>query len=430
MNAARTGPATYGQRSVLRSLEAYGPAGQPVANLTSVWAVPRGTRASVIVDAWLHLVEVHESLRTVYHQAGRLITQIVHGIHQPSVPKVELAEDTAAAAVRLAAESAAEPLTVTTNFPWRACLAQYRGVPRYLVTVIHHVAADRGALQILQAQFDQLLRGDPLPPAAQPLDLADHQLSNTAAAERTIQHWTESWAGLELKDRDPHDHSERRRASVYSVPALAAARELTNRLGVSVQSVVLGVCALALGRLEGRERVTFALMAANRLEEPWSRLVSSLNQYAPVTVTAAAAAHPAEFLRDTYMRSLTAYLNGSYDVDLLYQSLLGAGYPELDPTGFAKHFNFLGGMDSEPAPESLLRTGIEWRGSTQRTGPNFHLPVVTGEGLLLGVGASHDYLGRNLPAVLAASIEAGLLDMSASSPDSLGKVRLDPVRKI
>ncbi|MEV7187811.1 hypothetical protein [Kitasatospora sp. NPDC093102] len=96
-----------------------------------------------------------------------------------------------------------------------------------------------------------------------------------------------------------------------------------------------------------------------------------------------------------------------------------------DPTAFAKHDNFLGEVDAEPAAGSALHTGIEWRPSTQRSGPNFHLAVATGKGTLIGVGASRDYLEGNLPAVLAASIEAGLINISKGSESSLADVSLD-----
>ncbi|KOU23539.1 hypothetical protein ADK52_17530 [Streptomyces sp. WM6372] len=170
-------------------------------------------------------------------------------------------------------------------------------------------------------------------------------------------------------------------------------------------------------------------MAANRLTTRWIPLVSSLNQFVPVTITVEEEAHPLEYLRACYVQSMTAYMNGCYDVDALKESLSEAGLPETDPTAFAKHYNFLGDVDAEPAAGSSLRTGIEWRPSTQRSGPNFHLAVATGKGILIGVGASRNYLDGNLPAVLAASIEAGLINMSKGFENSLAEVSLDnPLR--
>jgi hypothetical protein len=92
--------------------------------------------------------------------------------------------------------------------------------------------------------------------------------------------------------------------------------------------------------------------------------------------------------------------------------------------------NFLGPVDVEPEMGSAVRTGIQWRPSTQRSGPNFHLVLALGQGVLIGVGASSRYLPDDGPARLAASIEGGLLDISHNSPATLDDVRLDPVRPI
>ncbi|MBM7442884.1 condensation domain-containing protein [Streptomyces sp. HB132] len=423
MSDLRTGAVTYGQLSVLRSLETHGPDHRSVANLVSVWEVPFGVGAAQVMDAWLQLVEAHESLRTTYDLGGPVPTQTVRP-HRPSkVAAVELAEDSFAAALRLAAESAAEPIDIESELPWRAFVTTYQGDALHLATVIHHVAADNGALRVLEEQFGRLLDGGTTGPVVQPLEMVRAQQEEPAS--RSVQHWTEAWGQLVPADRDPDDGSERRRASLYSLEALAATRELSERLKISVQSVVLGVGALALARLKQTEQVTLALMAANRLTARWVPLVSSLNQFAPVTITVDEEADPLEYLRAGYLQCLTAYMHGCYDVDALRTSLQRAGRQDTDPTAFAKHFNFLGDVDAEPEAGSVLHTGIQWRSSTQRSGPNFHLAVATGKGILIGVGASRDYLEGDLPAVLAASIEAGLINIAKGSESSLGEVSLD-----
>ncbi|MER5950474.1 condensation domain-containing protein [Streptomyces sp. NPDC001904] len=423
MSDLRSGAVTYGQLSVLRSLETHGPDHQSVANLVSVWEVPFGVGAAQVMDAWLQLVEAHESLRTMYELGIPTPKQKVHPYRPSKVAVVELAEDSFSAALQVGATSAVEPIDIETDLPWRAFVTTYQGDALYLVTVIHHVAADNGALRVLEEQFGRLLDGGVLGPVVQPLEMAQAQQEESGS--RSIRHWIEVWDQLAPSDRDPADPSERRRASLYSLEALTAAQALSKQLKISVQSVVLGVGALALARLKQTERVTFALMAANRLTDRWVPLVSSLNQFAPVTVAIAEEADPLEYLRSGYLQSMSAYVNGCYDVDALKAGLQQAGRQEADPTAFAKHFNFLGDVDFEPDAGSSLHTGIQWRSSTQRSGPNFHLAVATGKGLLIGVGASCDYLEGNLPAVLAASIEAGLVNIAGGSATSLGAVSLD-----
>lgn len=428
MSAPRIGPVTYGQLSVLRSLKVHGPEGQSVANLISVWEVPLGVGTAQVIDAWLRLVKAHESLRTTYGQRDGAPVQIVHPFQPARLPTIELAEDTAEEAHRVATEWATDPFAVDRDLPWRAFVATDQGDPLYLVTVVHHVAADNDALRLLQTQFGELLEGAAVTPMCQPLDMAAAQREDPAL--RSVHHWAETWAELVDQDRHPDDSSERRRASLYSLEGLAAAKAISERLRISVQSVLFGVSALVIARHERRGRVTFALMAANRLDKRWAQLVGSLNQYAPVTVAVDETMPPLEFLRTTYVHSLTAYMNGAYDVDQLRENLHGKGIPEADPTAFAKHFNFLGAVDAEPDATSPLWTGVQWRQSTQRSGPNLHLAMAVGKGALIGVGASRNYLDEELPAVLAASIEAGLIAIARGDHDSLGQVSLEPMRTI
>jgi hypothetical protein len=425
--SARTGPLTHGQLSVLRSLAVHGPGAQAVANLTSAWEVPFGVGTAQVMDAWLRLVEAHEGLRSSYTAEGTP-AQHVHPFEPSQVPAVELAEDTAAAALELAAGYAAEPIPVDAGRPWRAAVATFEGEPLYLVTAIHHVAADNAALAVLEEDFGRLLQGRDPEPGPQPLDLALAQRERPEAGERSLRHWAGVWK--DLGDRDPADTSRRRRASVYSLEGLAAARKLSEDLRVSVQSVLLGVGALAVSRFEARDRPTFALMAANRVDERWARVVGSLNQYAPVTVAVDEDAHPLDFLKATYVQCLSAYMHGSYDVDALAARLRDQEEPDPEPTGFARHFNFLGGVDAEPAPGSPLLTGAQWRGSGQRTGANLHLAIAVGEGVLIGVGASERLMPGDGPARTAAAIEAGLIGIAEGSAQTLREVSLDPVRQV
>lgn len=429
MSAPKSGPTTYGQLSVLRSLEVHGPGNQAVANLVDVWEIPPGADTGEVIGAWLGLVQAHESLRTTYDRSGERPLQIVRLTGFRKIPTVEVDEDSVAAVREVAARWAAEPIS-TEDLPWRAFVATYLGEPCCLAVVVHHVAADNGAFAVLEDHFRRLLSGDPLGAIAQPLDLADEQQRASGSTARSLAYWTESWDRIVPQDRDPSDASVRRRASVYSTTALAAAQHLSERLRVSAQAVLLGAGALALARLKQREQITLVLMAANRFNARWASLVSSLNQYAPITIDVDEDASPDDFLRDAYMQSLGAYMHAGYDVDALRQRLNRAGHKESDPTAFGKHFNFLGDMESEPEPGSPLDGGIEWRPSTQRSGPNFHLAAAAGKGLLIGVGSSVDFLGGDLPATVALSIEAAMVHLAAETHPTLRDVRLDPVRAV
>lgn len=427
MSAVRSAPLTYGQLSVLRSLAVHGDDGAAVANLIVVWEVRPGPEVSHTVDAWLRLVQAHESLRSTFDRdASGAFEQTVHAFAPAPLPVIDLPVATPERARRVAAELAAEPIDVAHDLPWRAAVVTEQGDPAHLVAAVHHIAADNDALRVLETAFHAALDGADVTADGQPADLAltQRELSDAPA----LAHWTAVWPTLAAADREPHDRSPRRRASIYSREALAAATTLSRRLRVSVQSLVLSVGALAVARHESRDQVTFALMAANRLDPRQAGLVTSLNQYAPITIAIDSDTAPDDFLAAIYPACLTAYAHGSYDVDALTAALAGSGAPDPDPTAFAKHFNFLGPVDVEPDAESPLRTAVGWRGSTQRTGPNLHLAVAVGDGLLIGVGASEDALPGDGPAVLAAGIEAGLLCLAEGGAATLADVDLTPVR--
>ncbi len=426
MSADRSAPVTYGQLSVLRSQESDGHAGARYANLVGVWRLPPGHDVADVVHAWRHLVELHESLRTSYAAVPGGFRQVVTSGPPGTITVTELADDLFETARQAGVELAAEPIDIFARWPWRALVVTYLTEPAYLVTVLHHVAADNGAQTVLEAQLGQLLSGVPVVVDAQPIDLA--QLQEAEPEERAIEFWTDQWKRFRPQDRRGGDSSTRRRATLYSEEALTAARELSKRLRISVQSAVLGAGALALARLAGTADITFALMAANRVDDRWAQLVSSLNQCAPLTVCVDDNSDADGFLRETYYQSLAAYQRASYDVDALCRSLNGAGIPESDPTFFAKHFNFLGTASQPPLPGSPERTAVAWRASSQRSGPTFHLPVAVGDGLFIGVGASQDLLPGDRPAILATHIEAALVSMANGAGQPVRQVSTEPLR--
>jgi hypothetical protein len=169
---------------------------------------------------------------------------------------------------------------------------------------------------------------------------------------------------------------------------------------------------------------------ANRLDRWWAGLVGSLNQYSPVTLDLDGGRYPDEYLAAVHPQCLTAYLNGGYDLDALAVALAEAGTPDPDPAAFAKHFDFLSPVDAEPEAGSELRTGVRWRDSRQRTGPNLHLATALGDGLLIGVGASEAYLPGDGPARVAAAIEARLLSLDRGDAATLSELDLTPLRPV
>ncbi len=427
-----TESATRGQLSVLRSLGALGNDGQASANLVGIWDLPAGCRRPQVGDAWWRLVEAHESLRTTFnafHGHDTVPTQTVHQVTPVPLEVVDLAEAGKDAVSSVAASASAEAFDIRSGLPWRARIVTSAQTPRCLVVVVHHAAADNAALGILGRQFLDLLGGGELPRQPQPQELARLEKTQADASESAVEHLTDAWPGFLSEDRRTDDHSVRRRAEVYSAEALKAVHEISSRSRVSLQSAVFAAGVVALARVTGRTTFTFSLMAANRLDQRWSQLISSLNQCAPLTVSVDEDAPVDSYIRSNYYACLQAYMHGAYDVDALRRRLRTQGI-ETDPTFFAKHFNFLGDMEEEPPSDAMIRSVVSTRYSKQRSGPNLHLVTAVGEGLYIGVGASEDLLPGDRAALVAAGTEAALISMARCGDGPLNAVSTRPVRPV
>lgn len=405
---------TFGQLSVIRSLGAYEPDGLQNANLISVWQVPEGASVAHVAEAWNTLVAAHESLRTSYDLNGDRPQQVVHPPRLRPLRTIEVDDFSPGGASAAAAPLAADPIALDSEVPWRAVVATCDLEPLYLVVVVHHIAADNGGLQLLEQQFRDLVGGAALPTQPQPREMAIAQQSEPRLGP--VEHWERRWTSFDVADRRRDDTTPRRRASVYSRAALLAARATAERTRSSVQSVVLAVSALQLGRALRRSSLTLGLMAANRFDDDWAGVVTSLNQCVPLTVEPDPSMSPEDFVRRVHLASLGAYLNGCFDVDELTARV---GDP--DPTFFSTHYNYLGEMLEDPASSSPLGRGeTVWRSSAQRHGPNGHVAVAAGAGLLIGVGASEAFLPGEAPATLANSIRAALKQLGDESCRTVG----------
>ncbi|MEU1090220.1 alpha/beta fold hydrolase [Streptomyces sp. NPDC005892] len=425
-------PVTFGQLSVIRDLELSVPDEQSDGNLTAVYTLPAGTTTAEAEAAWSALVERHEALRTVYDRSPAEPLQIVHPFRPVRLDRVELPDGTAEAAEALAADMAEREIRVESEHSWRAVIATHAGEPRHLVCILHHLAVDATACALLEKEFRTLVAGGSLGPGPvpQPVQLALAQRAQERQHRRTVEYWLKAWEGFVEEDRQAGDTSFRVRAALYSEAAMAAAVRVSERLGTSVQSVVLGASALALFRLKGRERATFALVAGNRTDPRWDTLVSSMNQLAPMTVAAGRGTRPEALLRAVYQSGLERLLHGSYSLDELREQLTAAGHPNPDPLLFGCYFNFLGEIAEPPEPGSPLLDGIEWAATAWQASPGFNLRAATGSGLHLSLTASRDYLPPDLVGLYLATVEAVLAGLADGAPSTLDEIDYAPTRRV
>lgn len=427
----RLAPTTFGQLSVLRSLEHMGRDAQAAANEDEIFIVPPGVDSADAASAWLHLVSENESLRTVYRDMVEP-KQVVLAFRPTKLARVELEEATVAAARAAAEELVARPFSIDAEEPWRAFVAEYEGRPCYVVSVLHHVVADNVACRELRRQFAGYFAGASLERQPQPRELAAEQQSALQWRRRTIEHWLHEWNNLVDVDRaGTDDGSERIQAALYSRVGMLAAQRISTKLRISLQSVLLGVAYLMLFELKGRSSATIALMAGNRFDKRWNRLVSSMNQLAPCTVSAVPGTHPEDFLRSVYAASLNAYLHGSYSVDELREQLSKQGHYNPDPMRFDCWFNFMGESDEQPADDDTPGvTTIEWQEASRSAGPAFYLLVSTGRGMRLALRASRLYCDTDLVSMFLTSFEAALVDIADGAPASIKEVDRRPLRSV
>ncbi|MBM7442707.1 hypothetical protein JOC24_006152 [Streptomyces sp. HB132] len=431
MSQVKTAPLTFGQLSVLRDLDLSGPEEQSDGNLPLVLDVPSGAGVDQVTEAWARLVERHEALRTVYDRRAAEPTQTVHPFLGLELDTTELSDPTREAALAVAEEWAQQEIHFDVDHSWRAAVAVHRGVVTHLVCVVHHLAADSAACTLVEDEFHTLVSGGTLAPdPPQPVELALEQHRDEQQRHRTIEFWLDEWRGFVDEDRQGGDTSRRYRAVLYSERAQTAARAVSERLSVSVQSVILGAASLALFDLNGRDRATFGLLAGNRIAKRWQTLLSSMNQLAPVTVAADRDASPEAFLRTLYMGSLERLLHGSYSVDELRTRLVEAGSVNPDPLQFDCYFNYLGEIALPPDEGSPAHDGVEWFADAWQGGPRFNLRVAMGSGLHLSLTASEDYLGGEATGRYLASVETALMSLADGAPGTVGAVDLAPLRKI
>jgi Condensation domain len=430
----RSGRVTFGQQWVIRFLsrrpaESWAEAG---AHMTEVIPVPAAVTHEQISDAWSETVRIHESLRTVFRTDPSPPIQIVHYAAPVTLADVELPEPTEDAAAAAAAEWSTEPIDITREFPWRAFVGCHDGHPRYLVLVVHHVAADHGGLEILRLDVERVLRtGAPDPPARQPLDIALEQGKDHATCAAAEQWWARAWRDVEGSDLGVAEDATRFGAVMVSESALEAGRRLAGRLGVSLPSVLLAVAGVVLLRLRQRTRLTFGLLTSNRFDPRWERSMSSMTAWVPVTVEAPGGRTIADVVRNAHLAGLEAYLHGSYDPDDLHSALTGGFGFQHGPMSFDCQFNFVGEIDYCVSDDSPVVNSVRWVRARRQVGYRFLLFLATTRrGLLFNLGASERYLDPEMVRLFPVAMEAALVAAADDESVAASTLDLSPLREI
>lgn len=314
---AGTGPLTWGGRAIRRSIDWLG-AEAHYFNDPHVVPLPEGSTLDGVAAALGTLVSRHQAMRARYPTVdGEVVLRVAGEGTLPLAVHPLPHGDARDTATRIAAESG-RALFGEDELPLRCAVVTSAGVPRYLVLVLSHQSIDAWTVDILLAELDRLLAGEPLP--APPWQLLD-QVADEAAGdcrrrgEAALRRWQALYADadaalFDLPAGTPEPKPIRSVIMTSPTTELAGSR-VAARLGVSTSVVLAAIVAAVLGRLTAHHRVTLLLISANRFDARRRGLVAPLVQ--DVLCLVALAGDLDTVIRETARRTLVAHTNACYD---------------------------------------------------------------------------------------------------------------------
>jgi hypothetical protein len=310
-------PVTFGQLSVLRSLEPVAPEDLPRRNQLRLWRVPPGTSDETVHATLRLLAGRHEGLRTRFTGTS----QIVDPGHGPDPEPQDATWTTHSDALERMRGLGRRGFALDREYGWRAQpLTGTDGTPGYVAVSLHHMLVDRYALDRLTREFNSLVRDGAAAvtgPARSVVELAEQQRGEGwATRRRRSMEYLRTILADDSRPRTapPSGRIEVRRLSTAAAPHLAAA---STALAVSAQAIMLALSALICAQLRGTGRPLIGLMASNRLIPAWQAMVTSMNQRTWAALDVTADTDFADLARRASLASLTAFRHGCYDVDEL-----------------------------------------------------------------------------------------------------------------
>ncbi|MEU8384322.1 condensation domain-containing protein [Streptosporangium sp. NPDC048865] len=314
-------PLSWGQASIWR-LTTWRGADDPYFNMPWVLPVYGRRDLGAVVGAVRRLVERHETLRTNFRpgaggmaqhvtRSGRLVVEVVEG---------DGGERPMRLARRVAEGLAARVFDYAAELPVRCAVVTVAGRPRAVAFGLSHLAADGGALDLLAADWRDLLGGtEGAAPVWQPMDQARFEREGAGAArgERAFRHWREVLERVprSMFDYAPGTGEERRfvRVRMVSVALGVAAEAVAARWRVSSASVLTVASAVVLSVLTGHRRVAMQLIAANRHDARIGGLVGPAAQDGVFALEVPVGAMLGEVTRAGHRQALTAYRHALYE---------------------------------------------------------------------------------------------------------------------
>jgi hypothetical protein len=412
-----THPMTLGQLSVWRDIEVMPPDRWWEGNLFFRWAVPAGTPGERVWPAIGALGMRHESLRTTFDvsdpddprqriSAGSA-EAVVAAVRRPSGPDVDRA--------RIETDEVRRAFQLTEELPWRVWLAGPADAPTEVYLVIHHMAADGAALNVLEREFAALLADVPLAEAPQPSALARRQRDGSdgqlLAAEA---YWRKTLAAAPRNPAPPGPGPVLRATLLTGIPE-PLLRAAAQRIGVTPPTVVLAAYGVVLDRTTTSAPLLLYPMSSNRFDPAVAGLVTSMNQWVPLLFDPAPDKPFAAIVRRLHFRSLGALKHGIYDPDVIARVRAEAGR-DGGPVDPGYHFTYLLPPMTVRPPAGVTEPWLEWHVPIRGTGPGFYLMVNAHEEVNLTLRVIRAGYSREALEAVLGGVRELLLGFVTGSP--------------
>ncbi|MFL6111343.1 MAG: condensation domain-containing protein [Catenulispora sp.] len=427
-----TYPMTIGQLSVYRDVERMPQERLWEANLQPlVWDIRTECTVADVWQALAALAMRHESLRTNYaiddsgaplqflgaHDTEEILKRVDRGVADVS----ELSE--------FVATKYQEPLDIYHGIPWRAWVLTEDGVPKQVLYIVHHMAADGAASLIMQDDFHALLAGRELPPpAGQPITMAlDQQGAGAHRLRAAERYWRRTLEAAPRRDADADADDADAVAGTESNTEMLGATLTTGipleqlhagaaALDVSAATVVTAAFYRTLRTVMGRSAVLILAISANRFDSGTAGVVTSLNQWAPILLDFDGTETFAELAVKVHGKSLNGLKNGICDPDAVMrmrEEFFEQADPPVDP-GF--NINAILAPPGFAPAVAQQPAGVEFATPARAFGPGFYLIVRGIQTVDAVVRCNRPDVDRAKLAAIMAELQATLLQAAGLEP--------------
>jgi hypothetical protein len=322
-----SGPLTLGQRNVLlwaTDQTVFGAVQWQTLN------VPPGRSLNDVTRAIARLISRHESLRTLFAvgPAGEWTQRVT--MSGELLVEVHEAGGQLDTAETLLKQRLNAPFVLDRDWPIRAAVITSGGGPARVLLVLTHMAADFTSLGIIARDFRRLMSSNvdhaPGPPALQPLDQAELELSPLATrrAEAALRYWEATLRDtpqcmLAVPGHLPATGG-RRMATLRSRAAALALARIADRTRASQSLVILAAVATLLGLRTDNDRCQITSICANRFTPASTDYVGTIAQDALIATDLTAGTFDG-IIAATRSAALTAYYFSQYDAESLWQTI-------------------------------------------------------------------------------------------------------------